>query len=232
VTNLVFPKLAKATAKGDDNEARLLTVNSIKSIILVIMPLMVIFIILAAPVTSVIYEHNNFTSDDASAVTLALRCYSAGMLGLALNEVLSKVFFSKQNSKTPMINSVISMVFNIITAYILFKYLKTSGLALAAAMGSVFNAILNAFCIRKDTGGLLVSDDIKEIGKIIASSLTSGAVVFVLYNALKVYLSGAFFANLILAGICGIIGVIVYIMCAFLMKIELLTETIKSLIKR
>lgn len=230
VTNLIFPKLAKANAKGDEAEAKVLTVNSIKAICLVIMPLMAMFIILAAPVTSIIYEHNNFTSEDAAAVTMALRCYSVGMLGLALNEVLSKIFFSKQNSKTPMINSVISMVFNIIAAYVLFRYFKTAGLALAAAGGSIFNAVLNSICIHKDTGGLLGRDDVKDIAKTLLAALAAAAVVFVLYSVLKGYLYGSFIMNVLLAGVCGVAGAALYVGCAVILRIELLTETIKSVI--
>ena len=82
-------------------------------------------------------------------VSQALSCYSIGMLGLAVNEILSKSFFSMQDSKTPMINSIISMVFNIVLAYILFNFLHVNGLALAAAGGSICNAVLNAVCIAK-----------------------------------------------------------------------------------
>lgn len=42
-----------------------------------------------------------------------------------------------------MRNSVISMVINILLAYVLYNVMATNGLALAAAGGSIVNAVLN-----------------------------------------------------------------------------------------
>ena len=91
VTNLVFPKAAKANARHDDAEAKKLIAVSLKTMFLIILPLTVGVIILSKPITSVIYEHNKFSSENVRNVSLALSCYSIGMLGLAINEVLSNI---------------------------------------------------------------------------------------------------------------------------------------------
>jgi len=95
----------------------------------------------------------------------------------------------------------------------------------SAALGQIWNAVYIASILVAIIGTLLMA---------FYANLPFAQACGMGLNAFfcTTFVSGAFFANLILAGICGIIGVIVYIMCAFLMKIELLTETIKSLIKR
>ncbi len=222
VTNLIFPKLAQAMAKGDETESRGLMVMSIKAICFVILPVMTLFIILARPITAVLYERGNFVAENTAAVSAALACYCTGMIGLAVNEILSKIFFSRQNSKTPMINSVISMIFNIVLAYILFPVLKTPGLALAAAGGSVFNAFLNAIALKKVIPDLLSGNDLKDIAKTVVSAVIMSVVTLISYNAVKGFIGNTFIMNILLCAACGIIGLIVYLAAAVILKIEFL----------
>lgn len=114
-----------------------------RAIVLVIAPLMAGFIVLSKPIASVIYGYGKMGAEDVKAISTLLKFYSVGMLGLGLNEILSKAFFSLQDSRTPMRNSVISMVINILLAYVLYNVMATNGLALAAAGGSIVNAVLN-----------------------------------------------------------------------------------------
>ena len=222
VTNLIFPKLAQAMAKGDETESRELMVMSIKAICFVILPVMALFIILARPITAVLYERGNFVAENTAAVSAALACYCTGMIGLAINEILSKIFFSKQNSKTPMINSVISMIFNIVLAYILFPVLKTPGLALAAAGGSVFNALLNAIALKRIIPDLLSGNDLKDIAKTVVSAVIMCIVTLIAYNAAKGFIGGTFIMNILLCAVCGSIGLIAYFVVAVILKIEFL----------
>ena len=147
------------------------------------------------------------------------------MTGLAVNEVLSKYFFSMKNSKTPMRNSIISMVVNIAFAYMLFGVLKTPGLALAAACGSICNALLNAFSLRDRK--LLSGADFIQIFKIFASALIMSAVVFLLYSVSKAHFTG-FNGNILICALCGAVGAIVYFASALVFKIDIIMNIIKK----
>ena len=46
--------------------------------------------------------------------SIALIFYSIGMIGFGLRDILGKVFYSLQDTKTPMINGAIAMGLNII----------------------------------------------------------------------------------------------------------------------
>ena len=219
VTNLIFPKLSRANASEDKEEAHTLIMTSIKGIALIILPLMAGFIILARPVTSIIYEHGNFTAEQVLAVSGALRCYSVGMIGLAINEILSKTFFSMQDSKTPMINSIISMEFNIVIAYVLFNFINIKGLALAAAGGSICNAVLNAVCLAKKYPDMMKKSDFAGILKVVAATLVMAAAVFMLYRFINPMFSG-FIGNIIVSAICGVSGVIIYAAALIILRVE------------
>ncbi len=230
VTNLIFPKLARANASNNQDESKNLIVTSIKAILLIILPLSIGFIILSRPITSIIYEHNKFTADDVILVSTALRCYAVGMVGFAVNEILSKFFFSLQDSKTPMRNSIISMIANIILAYVLFRVLKTSGLALATAFGSIINAFLNALSIGKRFKGFFTKPDWFNILKIVVSSAVMGVIAFILYAVLGLCLYGTILGNIVLCAVCGIISALVYFGICYSLRVDILKNTLDSML--
>lgn len=228
VTNLIFPKLSRANVSNHADEAKGLIVTSLKAICIIILPLMAGFMILARPIISIIYEHGEFTAAAAVMTGRALACYSVGMLGLAVNEILSKYFFSMQDSKTPFLTAVISMVCNIILAYALSSLVGMSGLALAVACGSIINALLNYIFLRKRCGKLLERADIASIIKIAVSAVVMAAVVYGVYMLVKGY-AVSFVGNIAVCAVCGAVGAAVYFACCMLCGVEEIKTVIKGL---
>ena len=228
VTNLIFPRLSVSNANNNEDEAKALLVTSLKSIVIIILPLMAGFIILSRPLICVIYEHGNFNAQDTLKTSGALACYSAGMIGFSINEILSKFFFSKKNSKTPMVNAIISMVVNIILAYLLSPFMGIRGLALATAIASSVDALLNYICTRKTSGKIFSKKDVLGIIKIIISAFVMSVLVVLLYNLLKDTLLVSPLGNITMLLLCALLGVVVYAISLFVLGVD----EIKALIKR
>lgn len=231
VTNLIFPKLSRANVTNRSDEAKNLIVTSLKAICIVILPLMAGFMILSRPIISIIYEHGEFTAEAAVMTGRALACYSVGMLGLAVNEILSKYFFSMQDSKTPFFTALTSMICNIISAYVLSGIMGMSGLALAVAFGSIINAMLNYIFLRKKCGRILEKEDIVSVIKIAVSALIMAAAVYAVYMLIKGYAIG-FIGNVAVCGICAVVGAVIYFGCCLLIGVDEIKAVIKGLKNR
>jgi putative peptidoglycan lipid II flippase len=223
VTNLIFPKLSRANAGNNREEANALVMTSLKAVIIVIAPLMMGIMILSRPITAIIYEHGAFENTEIVAHTLA--CYAVGMIFLAANEVLSKAFFSMKHSITPMVTSIISMIFNIILVTSINELIKndaaslTGGLALAAAGGSMVNAVLNAFMLFKRCPGMLKKQDAITVIKVIAASAVMAAAVKLAYNFISIYAEG-FVGNILICIVCGGLGVVIYAAMVVLLRVN------------
>lgn len=228
ITNLMFPKMSRANVSGNRDEAKEMLIASLKLVTFVILPVMAVFIVLSQPIIAILYQHGDFVLDDTLRTGAALSCYSIGMIGMAYNEILSKAFFSMQNSKTPMINALVSMVANIVVAYALSGSLGISGLAIATACGSTVNALLNYLCIKKHYRTVFEKPDKKDILKIVVSSVLMAIVMYICYTILAQRIELGFFGGIIIGGICGILGVIVYIVACLSFKVEIFVEFIKG----
>lgn len=233
VTNLIFPKLSQAVANNNREEANSLVVTSMKAIFLVILPIMGMFMILAQPITNIIYGYGKMDVQGIDEISGLLRCYSIGMIALAVNEVLSKAFFSMQDSKPPMRNSIISMIVNIILAYILYRYMSTSGLALATVCGSVVNALLNYICMSMKYPGMFKKNDGLQILKTVVSAIVMYAVLYAVYNAIVgVIAADGIIGSAAVAILSGIAAMAVYLLMCIGFKVDVLFDAINSFKRR
>jgi len=228
VTNLIFPKMSRANVAGNRDDAKELTVFSLKLLSLVILPVMAVFTVLSKPVIAILYQHGGFLPEDTIRTGGALACYSFGMIGMAFNEILSKSFFSMQNSKTPMINAILSMVANIAIAYTLSKPLGIAGLAIATACGSTVNAILNFIGIRKYYGNFMSKEDIVNILKMAISSITMGAVMYVISGLITGGELQSFAGNILTVTACGVAGLLVYAVLCLLFKVDIIVNLLRK----
>ena len=229
VTNLIFPKLSQAVAENNKEEANSLIVTSLKAIFLVILPIMVVFMVAAEPIANVMYGHGKMSAEGVQNIGYLLKLYSIGMLALAANEVLSKAFFSMQDSKPPMRNSIVSMVVNIALAYLLYHYMSTPGLALATVGGSVTNALLNYICMVRKHSGMFAKSDKISIVKIIICGIVMYAAMYLSFS----FVSGrvetsSILGSIIAAGVSGVVSVLLYLASCMVLKVDVITDLIKN----
>lgn len=227
ITNLLFPKMSRAYAQGESDEAKEMLVASLKAVTLIILPIAAVCGALSKPIIALLYQHGGFTYADTLRTCGALSCYAFGMIALSYNEILSKSFFSMQNSKTPMINAIISMVANIVTAYSLSGRLGISGLAIAAAVGSYVNAILNYVFMKKYYNTLFIKNDLISVLKTLLSAVIMGAVMIFVYRRVGAKLSGSIAGELIILAVCGLSGLLVYLGSCLLLKIDIIVNLLK-----
>ncbi len=228
VTNLIFPYLSRASASDKQEEVNSLMVTALKSITFIILPIMTGFMLLARPITSLIYERGAFNAEDVSMTATALMYYSVGMLALAFCELLNKSFFAMHDSKTPMKTSIIGMVCNIGLSIVLSRVMGFGGLALATALSSVINAIALFIFMKRKQKRIFSSADLFNFGKIFLADLMMAVVVWLLYQ----FGNGLPFAQLTVPLLCGAVGGVVYLVSCTFLRVKELEIVANSFLKK
>ncbi len=140
VTNVIFPKLAKQTA-SDDIAGFTSTVRSSTQISLFfIIPMMAGLMALSREVIDLIYGGGEFGTSDVNLTSKAMFFISLGMVGYALQNILCRVYYARQDGRTPLVAGAISIVSNIIFAKVLVGPMGIAGLGLASAISSTVYA--------------------------------------------------------------------------------------------
>ena len=109
-------------------------------------------ILVARPLVSVIFEHGEFSPDSTLLVSRVLCFYAIGLTGYFSQQVLTRAYYSIQDSKLPAITAIIAVVINIILNLILIWFMGTAGLALSTAVCSYAQVIILLVILRKRFG--------------------------------------------------------------------------------
>jgi len=115
---------------------------------------------------------------DESAIRMtsnALFFYSFGMVSVGVREVLSRVFYTLKDSKTPLINASIGFAINIILNLVLSRFMGIGGLALATSLSASLTAILMIFSLKRKIGSLQIKEIIVKAFIVL---LTSFIIIF------------------------------------------------------
>ena len=220
VAAVIYPMLSKLSSEDDTEKFTSSVVQSINSVILLVIPISVGAIVLATPIVKLLFQRGEFDARATSMTSIALIMYSIGMVAFGLRDILGKVFYALQDTKIPMINGAMAMVMNIVLNIILVKYLRLAGLALATSISAIICIFLLFESLKKKIGYFGQDKIIKTTIKSIISAFVMGIVTYFTYNILSNLLGTVFVKEAIsLAGSVGV-GAITYGILIMLLKVD------------
>ncbi len=228
----IFPVMSSFAAKKNFTDLYKTVSKGLRGAIFVAIPATIGLIAIGRPLISVAFEHGQFGQfrDDTSMVTWTLLFYTLGLCGYFTQQVVTRAFYSMQDSKTPMRSALIAVGLNIVLNLTLIWPLGTGGLALSTAICSYLQVVIMISALhrslRKQGLSSLILEGLgRTLVKTIAATLCmSATVVFALW--LSKNWSDIFKLLLTVPS-----AAIVYLLAAKLLHIELLalvTGSIRS----
>lgn len=220
-TNFIFPKLSRMSAGDRGDEFSETTRTSISWIAFIITWVAAMFIALSAPIIEIVFQRGQFTAEDTIITASALFCYSFGMVGYAVCEILNKSFYALQDGKTPMATSIIGIVANFISAFLFVKYLSLgiSGLALASAVSSLVMGLVLIFAMNRKKPHTFGRDFLLNFVKILACGISAFVISNTTYSYIPIYMEG-WAGTFVKLCASALLGLLTYTVLAFLLKIQ------------
>ncbi|AMC92689.1 murein biosynthesis protein MurJ [Erysipelothrix larvae] len=227
ITTVLYPTISKMAAEGNMVGLKKNVSQSIVGISLLVIPVSVGAMIFAEPIVSLLFGRGAFDDNAVKMTSTALFYYSVGMLWTGLRDVLSKAFYSIQDTKTPVINATIGVVVNIILLLSLTRYLGIGGLALATSLSSLVTTILLYISLRKKIGSLDTMSTFKSLVKIAFASLGMAVISLLLYKRLSTSISSSMSLISVI-----IVGAVIYSILIIILKIDGVANIVHSLRKK
>lgn len=215
IVTVLYPRISKMAADGNMDGFKESISEAINNINLLVIPATIGFMVFPQSIITLLFGRGAFDTNAINLTSGALFFYSIGMVGFGLREVLSRAFYSIQDTKTPMINSTIGVGFNIILNLTISKYLGISGLALATSISAIVTTILLFISLRKRIGPFGMKQISISFLKILFASLIMGTLAKLSFN----YLTTVLPQDLSLLISIGI-GAISYFVIIYFIKIE------------
>lgn len=229
IAKVIFPILSKESNKNNKGYLVKVLTYGINVILIITVPATIGFIVLSEPLIRIFLERGAFDSIATLMTSQALVFYSFGIVGVAIKIMLSRVYYSLQDTKTPMINGIIAVIINIIMNLILVGPLKHKGLALATSISDILTSLIFIYSLKKRINAIKIKDFAICLIKTTVASIIMGIVVYFTYGGLSSYIEKritpatstfTFIKDIIVLIIPVAIGGIVYFGFCYLFKVK------------
>ena len=215
----VFPTLSGQAAEGNREALSKILLTSMKVVMVGIIPASVGLMVLSRPIVTLVYMRGEFTQEAAVMTAAALLFYSVGLVGQASVILLTRGFYSLQDTRTPVKLGVVIVLINLALSLVFIRYLQHAGLALANSLANLTYMILLLGFLKKKIPCLREGRLFKFTLAILVSAGMMATASYAVNGALAGRVHGA--AGLAIHGGLAITaGILVYVAAFFALSRE------------
>lgn len=157
LTTVLYPNLTREAASGDMEYYGDILTQSMSGLTALMVPITCVTLLCANDVVEIIYGRGSFNASAVESTSLVLICYAPMFICCAVREVLTRAYFAVQDTKTPMINSAISVFCNVFLSLALTPWLGIMGITLGTSISTLLTALLLLRSIRRKMPQLCLS---------------------------------------------------------------------------
>lgn len=225
-----FPVLSDASSLNNVRRFVVTLSRITRQILFFVIPISVFMILLRAEIVRVILGSGRFDWEDTILTFESLGFFALSLFAQCLVPLFSRGFYALEDTKTPVIISIISIVVNIILSIFLGKFMGVLGLALAFSIASILNILLLVLFLKFRIGFL---DDLKVVIsgiKIIIAALIASLILQLAKDFIGEVVNMRTFLGVFLKLMgSGIAGVSTYLLLCWFFRLREFIAIMKSL---
>ncbi|WAM34836.1 murein biosynthesis integral membrane protein MurJ [Caldicellulosiruptor morganii] len=217
ISTVIYPYLSRFFSTDKKEEFKRYLKLSINSLILIMVPITFGILVLSTEIVQVVYERGAFDKKSTYLTSGALMFFSLGYLGYAVRDVLSRTFYSIQDTLTPMKNGIIAVFVNIGLNIVLVRFLQHRGLALGTSIVAYVSVFLLLRSLVVKIGKIEFKNSFVVLLKSIFASICMVLTMMIAKKFINIQTSYIFLTrtiNLAIKIFCGIISysIVIYIL--------------------
>jgi putative peptidoglycan lipid II flippase len=219
VATVLFPTLSRYVARQDLDGLRRTQANGIRQIALLLIPCAAITIVLAEPITRLVYQRGEFDAQSTQQTAEALFWFSFSLPFSGFNLLLTRTFFSLQRPWTPTGLAGVTLLINAGVSAALYGPFGIGGVVIGTVVATMVMTVGQAAFLRHRTGGLELPRTIDATVKIVVASAILGGVTYAAWYVLDEALGRSLIAQLISVGGSIALGSAVYAAVVLAMRV-------------
>lgn len=154
ISTVIFPSMARLYQAGKLDDVRAIFTGALKPMLFLTIPASVGLFELRTAIPQTIFQLGAFDAQSTALVAPALGFLALGLVWYALVEVLARIYYAMQDTRTPVIAGVIIIVINIALGATLVGPMGHSGLAIGLTVSTGIEALILFALLRRRIGGL------------------------------------------------------------------------------
>lgn len=184
ISTVIFPTLAALYSHGNDAEFRATLDRTLRPLLFLSIPAGAGLFLVREQLVRLIYQSGSFDGRSTELVATPLAFFGLGLVGYALTEILTRVFYATRDTRTPVITGVLTVIANLILCAILIQTYDHAGLALALTVTTCAEALIMWLFLRQRTGGVVSAGFAQWVLKVVLA--TAGMAALILLTIGKV----------------------------------------------
>jgi len=217
-----FPTLSREAIEKSREDFAKRIMATLRKIIFIIIPLSFLAVYLREDIVRVVLGAGKFQIDDISLTAQVFGFFTIGIFAQSIIPFLSRSFYALQNTKIPVISTLISIIVNIGLAFMLInRGFDILSLPLAFSVAGILNLVLLLYFINRRLKFFNIRQLIQYSWKILL--LSYAMILFItiidgmfIYKVLSPTFSGAFYHGLLVA----VLAALTFMDMSFMLKIK------------
>ncbi|KQT83946.1 murein biosynthesis integral membrane protein MurJ [Aurantimonas sp. Leaf443] len=186
---VLLPELARALKGGRLAEAQHTQNRSLEFALFLTLPAAVALFVIPEPIIRVIYERGAFEPAATGLVASVLGLYALGLPAFVLIKVFSPGYFAREDTRTPMVVTLLSAGANTVLSVLLFWWMEEDGIALATTLAGWLNALLLFHGLWRKGLWAIDRQLMKRASLVLLSSLLMGLLLLYLKDEFGLWMS-------------------------------------------
>lgn len=216
VITILYPKLTQAASQKDDIAYQTMLQLSTAVLLIITIPFVLGAIAFSEPVVQVVFERGAFDGASTALTESAFLFYALGIPFMTISDLMIRVCYTKQDTKTPIACAAVSIVVNISMNFLLVGTMEHQGLALATTLASLTNMGMLIGKVRKKHPHLCLFPNKGKIFRIAVSAVLAVAVSVMVYQLVQL----VWMPRIVFLGLAVLSAVAVYLLTLTLLKVE------------
>ncbi|MBV8999694.1 MAG: murein biosynthesis integral membrane protein MurJ [Solirubrobacterales bacterium] len=220
VATVLFPTLSRMAARKDATGMRRTIGNGMRQINLLLIPSAALMVVLATPITRLIYQHGHFGAYSTHLVSTALFWFAFSLPFAGVNLLLTRAFFSLQRPWIPTKLAAINLIVDLIVSVALYKPLGIAGLVIGTAVANVVMTALQVHRLRIGFNGYLEGGQTLMITmRILIATVLMAALAWAIWSIVNHVLGQSLAAQIVAVGFATLSAGLLYAKLVLAMRV-------------
>ncbi len=231
IATVLFPTLARFANRGDYDSLRATLAKGMRQIVFVLLPATVAILVLAEPMTRLVFERGEFTPEQTEVVATALFWLAFSLPTSGMFLLLSRTFFGLQKPWIPTAIACLSLVVNAAVAFLLYRPFGVAGIVAASAIANGVSVAIQIVLLRARIGGIEMPRLIASTARIAVGSVVLAGVSWAVWDLLDKTLGRGLVGQIVSLGAGLALGGVAYVAVCYLLRVRELDE-VAALVRR
>ncbi|HST54541.1 MAG TPA: murein biosynthesis integral membrane protein MurJ [Solirubrobacteraceae bacterium] len=211
VATVLFPTLSRMASRRDVDGMRQAVGVGMRQINLLLIPAAAFMIVLAVPITRLVFQRGSFNVESTHFVSVALFWFAFSLPFGGINLLLTRTFFAVQRPWIPTRLAAVNMLVDIVVSVILYRPFGIAGLVIGTVAANAVMTALQIHRLRIGFNGRLEGAQTTMItARILVASALLAAVAYIVWFVIDRLIGHSLPAEVISVGAAAGAGLWVY----------------------